>query len=200
MKDLVCLAADKNIEAALRGLLSRPDALGLRALEFEILVHPNRDPGCYHDAAGILRSQRDGYSHGLVVLDQAWEGAPTRDALALEQDIRNRLAGAGWADVVVIDPEIEVWVWSDSPHVDDLLGWRGRDPDLRAWLRQRGFWVAGDAKPADPKGAVEAALNQVRTPRSSSIYGALARKVSVQRCTDASFARFRSLLECWFPR
>lgn len=32
MKDLVCLVADKNIEAAMAGLLARPRALGIRTL------------------------------------------------------------------------------------------------------------------------------------------------------------------------
>jgi hypothetical protein len=46
---------------------------------------------------------------------------------------------------------------------------------------------------------VERALYEVRIPRSSKIYGKLASRVSVERCTDASFARFRDVLRRWFP-
>lgn len=200
MKDLLCLAADKSIEATLRGLLARSQALGIHAVEVDVLVHPRRDPGCYHEAHEFLRPFRDSYHHALVVFDQAWEGAPAQDALVLEQEVRQRLGGDGWADVVVIDPELEAWVWSDSPHVDACLGWGNRNPGLRTWLDQQGLWRAGHPKPDDPKEAVERALLAVRIPPSSAIYGNLARSVSVERCTDGSFARFRARLGDWFPR
>ena len=35
-KDLVVLAADKDMEYALKGLLSRPQALGIRKIEVDI--------------------------------------------------------------------------------------------------------------------------------------------------------------------
>ena len=44
MIDLVCLLADKSIEAAMDAVLRRPEALGIRAIEFETVVHPRRDP------------------------------------------------------------------------------------------------------------------------------------------------------------
>jgi hypothetical protein len=44
--DLVLLVADKNIEHGLRGLLSRPQALGIRSVTSKTYVHPQRDPGC----------------------------------------------------------------------------------------------------------------------------------------------------------
>lgn len=199
MKDLLCLAADKNIEAALRGLLGRPAAIGLRAVSFEVQVHPRRDPGCFHEAHEFLRPFRESYRHALVVFDRDWEGVPAQAATALEDAVRARLGGDGWADVVVIDPELEVWVWSDSPHVDDCLGWRERNPNLRSWLAQRDLWPAGSAKPRDPKLAVEQALAAVKLPRSSAVYGNLAGRVSVERCTDASFTRLRARLHAWFP-
>jgi hypothetical protein len=198
MKDLVCLAADKNIEAALRGLFERPQALGLRGFDFDVFVHPRRDPGCYHEGHEFLRPHQDDYRHGLVVFDRAWEGAPTQNAIALEASVRARLGPSGWADVVVIDPELEVWVWSDSPNVDAALGWSERNPDLRAWLSSNRLWAANEPKPRDPKAAVEAALHEVRKPRSAAIYAQLARTVSVDRCVDASFSRLRNLLRGWF--
>lgn len=200
MKDLLCLAADKNIEAALRGLLARHEALGLRAFDVDVLVHPRRDPGCYHEAHEFLRPFREIYDHALVVFDRAWDGAPSQDALVLECDVRERLGGDGWGDVVVLDPEIEVWVWSDSPHVDECLGWSKRNPNLRTWLHEQALWTDGHAKPDDPKMAVERALRAVKIPRSSAIYGNLARRVSMERCTDGSFARFRARLDAWFPQ
>ena len=45
-KDLVVLAADSNIEQALIGLFTRPEALGIRPIDVNISVHPQHDPGC----------------------------------------------------------------------------------------------------------------------------------------------------------
>jgi hypothetical protein len=200
MKDLVCVAADKNIEAALRGMLARSHALGIRDLTLDILVHPRHDPGCFHEAHEFLRLFRGQYRHALVIFDRAWDGAPASDAVELETALRQRLGNDGWADVVVIDPELEAWVWSDSPWVDECLGWSGRNPDLRSWLRARALWVEPRPKPDDPKAALEEALRVVRLPRSSAIYEKLAQRVSMNRCTDESFGRLRRLLAAWFPR
>ena len=46
MKDLVILVADKDLEHAMKGLLSRPEALGIRAVETDIFVEPQHDPAC----------------------------------------------------------------------------------------------------------------------------------------------------------
>ncbi len=45
-KDLILLVADKNMDASLKGLLSRFHALGHRQVTFDLYVHPDRDPGC----------------------------------------------------------------------------------------------------------------------------------------------------------
>jgi hypothetical protein len=45
MKDLALLVADKNMDFALRGILSRPKALGIRSVSYEIRQHVNRDGG-----------------------------------------------------------------------------------------------------------------------------------------------------------
>ncbi len=201
MKDLACLVADKSIEATLRGLLQRPQAVGIRAVEYDIFVHPRRDPGCASSAHDFLLPFRGRYHHGLVVFDQAWDGAPRVGATELENNVRTGLARLGlaqWADVVVIEPELEVWVWSDSPHVDEVLGWKGSEPSLREWLKQERLWAEGTAKPRDPKQAVERALHVAKLPRSSSRYAQLARTVSVERCADPSFGRLRRLLQGWF--
>ena len=44
--DLVVLAADKDMEHALRGLLSRHKSLPIRQIAFDIFVHPQHDAAC----------------------------------------------------------------------------------------------------------------------------------------------------------
>ena len=181
----------------MRGILSRPEALAIQPLDADIRVHPRRDPGCFHEAHKFIQPFRDDYAHALVIFDRSWEGAPTLNALTLEAEVRARLP-KDWADVVVVDPEIEAWVWSDSPHVETCLGWQSRSPGLRDWLQKQGIWQPERAKPEDPKAAVERALREVKLPRSSSIYQNLTTRVNVDHCVDASFSRLRAILGRWF--
>lgn len=200
--DLVVLVADKNMEAAVGGLLSRPQALGMRPIQFDVYIHPYRDPGCFDSGHDFLRPFTRQYAHGLLMFDRVGSGQDQRSGVELETETQRRLSSNGWddrADAIVLDPELEVWVWSDSPHVDRCLGWEGRSPDLRTWLRDQSLWQRSTAKPSDPKTAVESALRLVRKPRSSSIYADLANSVSVQRCKDTAFMKFRQTLAGWFP-
>lgn len=200
MIDLVSLVADKSMEAAIQGLLRRPQSLGICAIEFETVVHPEHDPGCFHHARKLL----DGYvrkaAHALIVLDLAWEGAPARDGAALERALEASLTGyaEGWARAVVIEPELEAWVFTDSPHVPRLLGQEGPFAELRRTLAVEGLWGQDQAKPGDPKRAVEWLLYRAKQPRSSSTYRKLAETVSLQGCRDRSFLRTSRLLQDWF--
>jgi len=200
--DLVVLVADRSMEAAVRGLLSRPEALGIRRVGHEVYVHPYRDPGCFQGGHDFLRPFVGRCGHGLLMFDRQGCGAEGQTREALEQAVTRALSSAGWGDraaALVLDPELEAWVWSDSPHVSRCLGWEGREPDLRTWLRKEALWPEADLKPADPKAAVEAALRAVCKPRSSAIYDELARNVSFQRCSDPAFLKLRAVLTAWFP-
>lgn len=223
--DLVVLAADRDMEAALRGMLARPKALGIRDLRFDLFVYrrewgskgleflaPTRkglsllsgawDPECYKFGHEFLRSRAPQYAHGLIMFDRQDCGQEKRTREELEKIVEERLRRSGWGDraaAIAIDPELEVWVWSDSPHVDRCLGWQGRKPDLRVWLQREGMWSEDLPKPQNPKDAVKKALRRANKRASSSIYGELAKSVSVERCTDPAFQRFRELLKEWFP-
>lgn len=202
MIDLFCLVADKNMEAAVSGLLGRPKSLGIREIQYYVRVHGFRDPGCFHRPHDVLKLFRSTARHAIVMLDQAWEGVPCNSSEETEESLRRRLRRVGmaaWACPIVIEPELEAWVFSGSPHVERILGWSNRGPRLRDALEARGHWQAGDEKPQDPKTAMEWALSEVRVNRTSKIYGRLARRVSTSNCTDRSFRRFRRLLRQWFP-
>jgi hypothetical protein len=202
-RDLVVLAADKNAEFAIRGLLdTRALALGLRPVVYDVFVHPECDPGCAQKAHEFLRTFARTHDRGLVLLDLVGSGREHLGVEALEASIEDSLAVSGWsgrAGAVVIAPELEAWVWSDSPHVADALGWLDGAQKLRDWLEEQRLWDNSATKPADPKAAVEHVLRLVRKPRSSAIYRQLATKVGVERCVDPAFAKLRRLLRDWFP-
>lgn len=199
-KDLIVLAADKCIEAAVRGLLSRPPALGIRSVAADILRHPEKDAGCRMHGVDFLTPLSASYTHALLMFDFEGCGDAVTPVLEQENTLRQGLARV-WgqnADVLIIEPEVDIWVWSTSPHVESILGWKDRKPSLREWLTESGHIRAGAPKPHRPKEALEAALRVVRKPRSSSLYGNLARTVSLKECADPSFFRFRGILRKWF--
>jgi hypothetical protein len=120
----------------------------------------------------------------------------------LEQKGESSLSRSGWEDraaVIDIDPELENWVFNDLREVDASMGWRGNHPPLRTWLVDQNYLATGEIKPARPKEAMEAALRDVRRPRSSSIYGRLAEHVGIGRCTDGAFQKQKARLRAWFP-
>ena len=200
-KDLVILVADKNMEFAVKGLLSRHISLEFRKVVQDIYVHPHSDPGCLLHGHDFLRQFVNQYSHALIMLDRDGCGKENQSREELETEIETCLSKSGWEDraaAVVIDPELEIWVWSDSPHVATVLGWTGKQPGLRDWLQSEGYQPDDAAKPDRPKKAVETALRISRKSRSSAIYRQLAEEVSMRRCIDPAFTKFKTTLRKWF--
>jgi len=200
--DLVVVVADGGIEQAIRGMLARPQALRIRPLNG--VVFPNLkelDAGTYTRGHELAALYKDTHQHALIVFDLDWEGRPSSNPSKLEDAVEKSLA-AEWGPrgrCVVIDPELEVWVWSDSPHVAMSLGWDGM-PELKQWLGSKGLWNAADPKPADPKEAYLAAIKAKRVQKSNANFRALAETVSLHRCKDRSFQRLGDILRGWFPQ
>jgi len=204
-KSLIVLTADKNAQFAIRGILSRQQSLGIRRLvqdAVEYITHPEKDPGVLRTARLLLSPFLRTHAHALAIMDREGSGCGTSPAEQVEEQIAADLRVAGWTDRVaalVIDPELDVWVWADSPHVEAEIGWADQSTNLRAWLVQKGFLFSAEGKPLRPKEALEAALRHVRMPRSSALYRSLAEKVSLARCTDRAFLKLKMILQSWFP-
>jgi hypothetical protein len=201
-KDLIVLVADGQMEFAVRGLLTHNEAIGFQELSVDIHVHPNKDPGCLRRGHEFLRPFYRQYRHALIMLDRQGCGREGASRQELESELDQRLAAAGWNDraaAIVLDPELEIWVWSDSPHVDAALGWAGRTPSLSHWLQAEGYFQSGQTKPVKPKEAMDRALRVARKGRSSAIFLELARRVSIHRCVDPAFLKFKRVLHQWFP-
>ena len=201
-RDLIVLVADKDQQSLVTSVLSRPDSLGIKPIAFDTKYNPTHDAGTRTQHYEILRSFLRTHEYALVLFDREGCGVESRSAEEIEENVVDELSACGWrgrCKAIVIDPEVEIWIWSDSPHVDKCLGWHGRDPSLRTWLRERGEWVVDQKKPLDPKKAYLDALRQVRKSNSSSIFSEVGRKVSLSRCSDPSFMRFKNALRTWFP-
>ncbi len=201
-RDLIALVGDKSIQMTPQAMLSgRNSSLGIRPVEHEIRVAEDYDSGCHRQGPLLLQGQLHRYEHALIVHDRHGCGRERLRREDLEADQEQRLSDSGWgtrAAAIVIDPELETWVWAQSPHVAGILGWRGNLRSLRAWLEEKGHWHAGTAKPWDPKGAMRLVLHQGDVRHSSALFRALAGKVSLARCEDASFAKLKATLRAWF--
>jgi len=202
MKDLVILAADKDLEFALRGMLSRPKALGTRTVEEDIFVHPEHDPACALRGVDFLDNLSGQYRYGLLIFDHKGSGKETTAPQELQKSLDAEFASSAWgnrARAIVLVPELEACIWSNSPNIDDVVGWKNRNPKLRPWLIEQGWLQQGEVKPTQPKEAFEAALRKVRKPRSASLYQQIAERVSLRQCTDTAFLELKGILNNWFP-
>lgn len=200
-QDLIVLLADLDAENAITGILRRPQSLGIRDITFETIRHAMRDPGCCKDAAPMLRRYVTTHAHALVLFDRDGSGRDSEDRTIIERDVEQSLVASGWGDraaAIVLAPELEAWVWSDSTEVDGVLGWSNRRPPIREALRDEGLLGAAVTKPDQPKEAMEWALREVRKARSARLFSLLASRVSLSRCIDPAFAKFKETLVCWF--
>lgn len=201
--DLVVLVPGADEAAGVDTLLSRrTESLGIRPPRYELLRHPNRDPGCFHTSPAVLRPYTRRAAHALVIFDHEGSGQEATEAGRVESDLRRRLALSGWedrAEAIALRPEFEIWVWTESPVLDRVLGWGERSPAIRGWLRDRGLWPEGQAKPSRPKECFQKVLRQLARRSTSAVFAELAAQVGLAGCTDPSFLRFREVLRAWLP-
>lgn len=201
MKDLVVLVADKNMQFALQGALSRPEALGIRPITHESRTHMGRDGGVRASGTDLLARDRRRFAHALLVLD--FEGSGAREGQTVEEleaalDERLRAVWDGNAKAIVIAPELDVWIWGSDNALREALHWP-LDVSLRSWLQDHGFVFDAGGKPQQPKEALEALVRIHRQPRSSALYAKITGRISLQRCSDPAFVRLRAALRGWFP-
>lgn len=209
MRDCIFLLADKNMQAAFEGFLGRAgfsQSLGCGAFDFDprhdiVVAAGDNDPGLYTRGHELLRPYQATHRHAVVVLDAEWEGSPGKDAIA--EHLAENLKSTGWAEgalaVIVIDPELENWIWQQNDHVARGLGFDTSnelmaDPDLQK------VWPAAQTKPSSPKEILETLLKKRRIPRSSAIYKQITSQVSVRRCQDTAFQTMVETLRAWFPQ
>jgi hypothetical protein len=159
IRDVVFLVADDAMRQMLCGFLERPHchrSLGCGTFAFDeredLVVAAFRDPDVYGRARELLSPYQARHRYAVAMLDRAWEGSPGAEAIRAEVGGALNLAWAGRSAVIAIEPELEAWIWQDSPHVAVAFKCRA---DFRDVLRRSGHWPAEANKPPDPKAALE---------------------------------------------
>ncbi len=190
-------------------LQERQQALGIR-LDFnpdrppqgDLLRYSGRDSGCYKDAADLLRPPQRTHRHAMLIFDRDGCGAEGQTRLQIESDVEQQLHASGWlqgaVSVVVIEPELEAWVWATSPHVADALGWQDDRNGLLPFLSDAHLWDHDAPKPNDPKEAMRRALRKKGKQLGARLFAELASRVGVGQCQDSAFQKLRETLRQWF--
>lgn len=200
-RDLVVLVPAADEKSVFQELLKRSDTLGIRPISYEIVRHLNRDSGVFGDSHNFLRPQLGRFRHALAICDRHGCGRDTRRREEIETQIRQNLAANGWGDsgeAVVIDPELEIWLWADFQRSERVLGWQGQESGLQVWLQDRRLLERGEHKPGLPKEAWLRALRIVNKQKSPALFQNLAATLPLDRCTDPAFLKLRGILRRWF--
>jgi hypothetical protein len=212
-RDCLFFVADAAMADVIDGFMSRGHIdrrIGCRqfAFEFEKDLLVGSKLGGYTDGGVHMHCHRllqeNGYmeSHRrlVVMLDQQFGGE--RPAAGIRAETLGRLCSNGWgddrADVIVIDPELEVWIWQDSPHVANAVGYSGIASFRESVLNDQ-EWPDGRDKPLRPKELFQQLCRRHRTPYSSALYRDVVKRVSVRNCNDPAFQQLVETLQRWFP-
>lgn len=211
MRPLLFFTADQNMAFALQGFFGRDHwHLAIPCAFFEFDPRPNdgdikvamgqNDSGLYTRAGELLRPFRPMFERVVILVDEEWSGSP--GASMIQDRLKEHIELAGWSEEnglgLVLQPELDVWLWSGSPGTARAMRWDSVD-ELYAALRKVGYMQEDQTKPTRPKEAAEWALRQKRRPRSSIVYREVASAVSIGRCQDPALKQLRQKLCDWFP-
>lgn len=200
-RDIFFLLADGGMAEVVKGFLGREPHRRLGCGQFgfdsdtDIRVAPTKDPGIYGTAHELLRPYQHSHQRAVVIVDADWTGSP--GAAAIREHISERVA-VTWKEfaVIVIEPELEAWIMSESPH---LVGILHCPKDYRQILQDAGFWQDNTAKPPQPKEALDHLRRKHRVRVFNADFGKLAQAMSVRQCQDPAFNQLRDHLRAWFP-
>lgn len=195
MKDLVLLVADKDAEQTLKALLEeRRRSIGIRSIQYDIFIHPERDSGVCNGCVKFLRPYINQYNYALVTFDYEGSGC-TSSPQQMERELEAQLQTAGWQDraaVVVIAPELENWVFASSHHVIRVIA----NGNQQIYMNHLG---SVPSKPQRPKETMRQIMREAKVQWSSALFYELARSVSLRGCTDRAFDKLVKALRDWFP-
>jgi hypothetical protein len=202
-RELMVLVADADAEAVVRTLLSkRHKSLGIKLMkegkDFVIHKHPNRDSGVRTGAVDFLRPFQRDFNHALVIFDHKGCGAEGKKPQDLEEELEQELKRNGWHDrcaVIVIEPELEAWVWAGLHHIARVTGLT--ITDLQGLMAK--FTKGNLGKPVEPKEAWREVLRRGGRKPSAKIFGELTESLGLSKCQDRAFRKLVAVLRSWFP-
>ncbi len=214
MRDVIFHLADQHMEAGFRAFFARADwhhVLGCD--QFTIDADSERDiyrkggytdGGLWKHAHTNLTPFKEEYRRAVIVLDADFEPHPGSETL--QADISRNMLAAGWEEnsfcVVVIDKELEAWLWAPNLNVAKAFGHNDFE-QMRAALAAKQLWDDGAPKPNDLKRArdLAAKLGGKRTgsPIFRGVFGGISKR-ACDLCQEEGFTSMRAAIRTWFPK
>lgn len=206
MKDLLVFAADADAMAFLDALLKRPQALGIRPIDFTADRHTGRDPGMVQSGPELARLHKGQFRKVLLVWDHHGSGREHRQSPELvARELQDRLNTCTWSGnsaTCVVVPELESWLWHCQVAMARHCGITTQQ--LQQWAVERAgkLGCSVDALKAEqPKELFEHVLGErlqrTVSPRDFKEIGTAASVRSLRG--SASFSALLSQLQTWFP-
>ncbi len=213
MRDVIFHLADEHMEKGLKAFFARGNwhyAIGCRRFAIDpsdendiYRVPGHTDGGIWKHAANNLRPFREQYQYAVIILDADFEPHPSPQQL--RADISADMIASGWPTdrftVIVIEPELEAWLWSPNQTVATAFGHENFD-QLRARLAAENLWDNGQPKPNDLKRARDRAakLGGKKTggPIFKGVFSAISNR-ACNLCVEPGFKAMRTALQKWFP-
>lgn len=204
MKDLFVLVADKDAQQCLLALFKRTEALaqfGIAPFTYDVQIHPKHDAGCRTKSVDLMRAVHKSYRYGVVLFDHEGCGAENEEVHDVAAKVRAEIARNGWGDrvaVLLIAPELENWIWTGHDDMAREIDWPTAEA-LYGWIQGRGWELNDRSKPERPKESFEDAIRIKKVQTSAALFGDIAEKAPLGRCTDPAFLGLMKQLAAWFP-
>ncbi len=212
MRDCLFFVADSTMKQAILGFLTRNDCfsdynLGTAPFAFDpnedLFSSATMDPGTFAKGEELLRPFQATHRRAVLMLDAEWDGSP--GAATIRDDLTRRIGLTGWLPenfrVIVIDPELEAWIWQRNQRVAKALKFATVPEMVKAVRDAKIDWPDEQAKPSNPKAALEAVATRRRgIGFSSAIHRSVTSSVTLRGCQDGAFLELRQVLQTWFPQ
>lgn len=206
MKDLFVWTADADAQAVMQQVLSRHQAMGTRAITFEVDRHVGRDSGMVKDGPELTQFKKGSFARLLLLLDHHGSGKEKEPVDAIQKQLSSRLDRVTWQDthlVTIAVPELEEWLWH-SP--DALLKHlQIAEQEMNGWLAEFAGKTGGNvavARRTQPKEMFEYLIRKKKQRKPSlNDFEQIAHLASLTgwQQGSTSFRAIAERLRQWFP-
>lgn len=188
----------------MQALLNRVHGLGIRhvTFEFDLRFNTVRTQG-----PNIARERRRRFPYVICLWDHRGSGQEHKPASQVQGKVQAHLNGntlKGCSKAIVIDPELEIWLWQDWTAIAVAL--KVEEKQLAKWLKnyqQRQFPTHSVQELVQrfPQEALEAVVQQAGEKPDSALYGRIADAANFELWSkEPSFRQLRRTLRRWFPQ
>jgi hypothetical protein len=204
VRDLLAIVEGKDDAAVLRAVLIRPRDLGIRSITFHT---EQRASGMIARGPELAREQRREFRYVLCLWDHQGSGQEAKPPSRVQGEVQarlNRNTLKGCSKALVIDPELEVWLWQDLAAIAQVLG--VEDSALQGWLaewRDEQFptLTVEEVLLRQPKEAFEQVIRRAGLKPAAALRERVAAAADLhQWAQESSFRLLRRTLRRWFAR